>query len=52
MRCPENHSLMLINDHDPKPLFYQLEAEQPGAFSFDYIESGPERFAIRVARKS
>lgn len=48
---PANQSVMLVNDHDPKPLFYQLEAEQPGVFTFHYVESGPERFAIRITRK-
>ena len=32
---PPTHVALLINDHDPKPLFYQLKAEQPEAFSFD-----------------
>lgn len=48
---PPTHVALLINDHDPKPLFYQLKAEQPEAFSFDYVESGPARFAIRITRR-
>lgn len=47
---PVGYSALLINDHDPKPLLYQLEAEQPGTFSVEYEERGPERFSIRVTR--
>jgi uncharacterized protein (DUF2249 family) len=47
---PQGYSALLINDHDPKPLLYQLDAEQPGAFSVEYQESGPARFAILLIR--
>ena len=47
---PVRHSALLINDHDPKPLLYQLKAEQPGVFTVEYVESGPERFSIKVTR--
>ncbi len=47
---PQGFSALLINDHDPKPLLYQLDAEQPGAFGVDYQESGPTRFAILLTR--
>src|SRR5215469_4024554 len=35
-------SFILVNDHDPKPLYYQLEAEYPKQFSWAYRERGPE----------
>jgi uncharacterized protein (DUF2249 family) len=47
---PVTHSALLINDHDPKPLIYQLKAEEPDVFRFEYLESGPERFSIKVTR--
>lgn len=47
---PQGYAALLINDHDPKPLLYQLDAEQPGAFSVEYQKSGPERFAILLTR--
>jgi uncharacterized protein (DUF2249 family) len=40
----------LVNDHDPKPLYYQLEAEQTGRFSWDYLEQGPEVWRVRIGR--
>ena len=42
---------VLINDHDPKPLSYQLEAEHPGQFSWTYLESGPEVWRVEIARR-
>jgi uncharacterized protein (DUF2249 family) len=40
----------LVNDHDPKPLRYQLEAENTGEFSWDYLEQGPEVWRVRIGR--
>lgn len=41
---------VLINDHDPKPLYYQFEAEHQGEFSWDYLEQGPEVWRVRIGR--
>ncbi|HEX9044513.1 MAG TPA: DUF2249 domain-containing protein [Candidatus Limnocylindrales bacterium] len=43
-------ALELVNDHDPKPLYYQLQAERAGRFSWDYLESGPSVWRVRIAR--
>ena len=40
----------LVNDHDPKPLYYQLEAEQTGRFSWEYVDQGPEVWRARIGR--
>lgn len=41
---------LLINDHDPKPLQYQFEAEHPGAYTWDYHEQGPQTWRVRIGR--
>src|SRR5665811_1406239 len=41
---------VLVNDHDPKPLYYQLAAENAGEFSWDYLEEGPEVWRGRIGR--
>lgn len=41
---------VLINDHDPKPLHYQFEAEHAGEFDWEYLEQGPERWRVRIGR--
>lgn len=43
-------AFVLVNDHDPKPLFYQFQAEEAGKFSWDYLESGPEVWRVRIGR--
>lgn len=43
-------SFVLVNDHDPKPLYYQLEAEQPGRFTWAYLEEGPDVWRVRIGR--
>lgn len=40
----------LVNDHDPKPLYYQFQAERAGAVSWEYLEEGPERWRVRIGR--
>jgi uncharacterized protein (DUF2249 family) len=41
---------VLVNDHDPKPLYYQLAAENAGEFSWDYLDEGPEVWRVRIGR--
>ena len=41
---------VLVNDHDPRPLRYQFEAEQAGQFTWEYLESGPEVWRVRIGR--
>jgi uncharacterized protein (DUF2249 family) len=43
-------SFVLINDHDPKPLYYQFQAEQPGKVRWQYLEQGPEVWRVRIGR--
>lgn len=43
-------AFILVNDHDPKPLRYQLEAENAGEFSWEYLEEGPEVWKVRISR--
>ena len=40
----------LINDHDPKPLYYQFQAEHAGQFTWDYQEQGPEVWRVRIGK--
>lgn len=43
--------MVLINDHDPKPLKYQLEAERPGQMEWKYIEQGPDIWKVEIIKK-
>ncbi|GMV52910.1 MAG: DUF2249 domain-containing protein [Flavobacteriales bacterium] len=39
-----------INDHDPKPLYYQMEAESKEPFRWEYLEKGPDVWKVRVIK--
>lgn len=41
---------VLVNDHDPKPLWYQFDAEHNGEFTWDALEEGPEVWRVRIGR--
>ncbi len=41
---------VLINDHNPKPLRYQFEAEHAGKYTWDYLEQGPHVWRVRIGR--
>lgn len=41
---------LLINDHDPKPLYYQFQAEQAGQFTWQYVEQGPEVWRVLIGK--
>lgn len=41
----------IINDHDPRPLHYQMLAENEGQFEWKYLEEGPEVWRVEITRK-
>jgi uncharacterized protein (DUF2249 family) len=41
---------VLVNDHDPKPLYYQFNAQFGSAFGWDYLEQGPDVWRVRISR--
>ncbi|WKZ13300.1 MAG: DUF2249 domain-containing protein [Gammaproteobacteria bacterium] len=40
----------LVNDHDPRPLYYQMQAQNPDSFTWTYLESGPEIWRVRIGK--
>ena len=40
----------LVNDHDPKPLYYQFRAERQGQVYWEYLEEGPEVWRVRISK--
>ena len=45
-------AFIINNDHDPKPLYYQLLAERGQIFTWDYLEKGPEIWQVKIAKKT
>ncbi|MCC7163673.1 MAG: DUF2249 domain-containing protein [Anaerolineae bacterium] len=40
----------LVNDHSPKPLYYQFAAERAGEFTWDDVEQGPQVWRVRIGK--
>jgi uncharacterized protein (DUF2249 family) len=47
---PHGAAMELVNDHDPRPLYYQFAAELPGQFAWDYLEQGPDTWRVAIKR--
>ena len=45
-------SLTLHNDHDPKPLYYELLAERGNIFTWKYLEEGPELWRVQISKNN
>lgn len=43
-------SFTILNDHDPKPLYYQLLGERGNIFTWEYLESGPDVWRVAIAK--
>ena len=44
------HSYILVNDHDPKPLYYQFDAEHNGQYTWQYLEEGPTVWRVEIGK--
>ncbi len=46
----EGESLTIHNDHDPKPLYYQLLGERGNIFTWQYLQEGPEWWKVKISK--
>ena len=51
-RLAPNEAMELVNDHDPKPLYYQFQSELPGQLAWEYLERGPETWRVRITKRA
>lgn len=49
-RLDAGQAMELVNDHDPRPLYYQFQAELPGRFAWDYLETGPDTWRVSITK--
>ena len=47
----EGSSLIILNDHDPKPVYYQLLGERGNVFIWEYLEQGPVWWKVRITKR-
>ena len=45
-------NFIIDNDHDPKPLYYQLLGERGNIFTWEYLQQGPQRWQVKIAKRS
>jgi uncharacterized protein (DUF2249 family) len=46
----KGESFVLVNDHDPKPLYYQFLHERAGLFQWEYMVQGPDEWKVKISR--
>ncbi|MBQ0825206.1 DUF2249 domain-containing protein [Streptomyces tagetis] len=51
-RLAPGEDFVLVNNHDPKPLRREFEATHPGAHTWEYVESGPDVWRVRIGRRT
>jgi uncharacterized protein (DUF2249 family) len=44
--------LHLVNDHDPEPLRYQLDATHPAQYGWTVVQAGPECWEIAIDKRA
>ena len=43
-------SLLRINDHDPRPLYYQFNERRSKQFDWIYLRSGPDLWHVQIGK--
>ena len=47
---PVGDHFILLNDHDPVPLYYQFAAQWPGTFEWKHLVKGPDEFRVKITK--
>lgn len=50
LNLPPGGAILLVNDHDPLPLYDQFGCEFGGSFHWEYLERGPETWRVRITK--
>lgn len=45
-------AFIIHNDHDPKPLYFQLLGERGDIFNWEYLENGPEWWKVKISKRN
>ena len=49
-QLPVGTSFVLLTDHDPKAIHYELQAEHRHQFFWNYLGEGPEQWRVHIGR--
>jgi uncharacterized protein (DUF2249 family) len=50
LELPVGEYFILLNDHDPVPLYYQFAAQWPDAFIWQHLVKGPDEFRVKITK--
>src|SRR5438105_398206 len=50
LALPVGDHFILLNDHDPVPLYYQFSAQWPGAFTWEHIVKSSKEFRVKITK--
>ena len=50
LELPVGDHFILLNDHDPVPLYYQFAAQWPEAFTWEHLVKAPDEFRIKITK--
>lgn len=45
-------ALVVVNSHDPRHLREEFERDQPGSFTWEYLQAGPAAWRVRIGKCS
>lgn len=45
-----DEALVLVNDHDPRPLHHNFQTLFAGTFTWNYLDQGPEVWRVRIGK--
>ena len=43
-------AFIIHNDHDPKPLYFQLQSERGNTFEWKYLKEGPMEWDVQISK--
>ena len=46
----QGEAFILHNDHDPKPLYFQMRAQKGETFGWEYVLQGPEYWEVKISK--
>jgi uncharacterized protein (DUF2249 family) len=50
LELPVGDHFVLLNDHDPVPLFYQFSALWPNSFSWEHLVKEPSEIRVKITK--
>jgi uncharacterized protein (DUF2249 family) len=50
VELPPCDCFILLNGHDPEPLYHQFAAEYGDALRWEYLERGPVNFRVKISK--